>query len=230
MKTDRNLSTRNSIVCCLLLFSCSVLIPTSASAQPVSAEDLNTTWSFYGKGLSKVERGMLYMREDPGSLGVMMVSPQAYPANVTVRYEIMPMTAASVCVFVLSASDKGEGAQVTLPVGYDGSMGHWIQNTENYFFAFHNASHNRPPFIRRFPERTAIGEYSQNIMSSGKFHTIEVGRKNDRVWLEINGQRIIEGTDANPLGPGHLAFRIRGLSEEPASCLIKNVVIDIQEE
>ncbi len=216
---------RNSLKLGVLAMAAYALLSTSARAESVSADDLDTTWNFHGMGLKKAERGMLYMEEAPGSQGVMIVSPEPYPANIQVTYEVMPMTAASVCVLVLSASDSGDGTSLTLPADYDGSMGHWIQNIKNYFFAFHNASHNRPPFARRFPEKTLIGEHPKNVMMSGKFHTIEAGRQNGKLWLKIDGKLVIEGRDPDPLGPGHLAFRIRGLSEAPASCLIRNVVI-----
>lgn len=210
---------------CLLCLFCGTIAALTTTAETVSPEDLAENWKFYGAGVAKAERGMFYMKESPGSQGVMIVSPTAFPEDVVVRYEIMPMNAASVCVVVMSASDIGDSTTVSLPADYDGSMGHWIGNTENYFFAFHNASHARPPFVRKFPDRSLIGEHSANVMMNGRFHTIEAGRKGGKVWLEIDGKRIIDGTDDNPIGSGHLAFRIRGLSEETAACLIKNVVI-----
>ncbi|MEX0332411.1 MAG: hypothetical protein AB3N64_13400 [Puniceicoccaceae bacterium] len=198
----------------------------SAFAESISVEELNSGWAFYGNGIRKAERGMLYMKESPGSLGVMLVSPDAYGEAVTVKYEIMPLTAASVCVLVMSASDPGDALTLNLPDNYDGSMGHWINSTENYFFAFHNASHNRFPFAIRFPERKLIDEHQESVMTNGKFHEVEVGRKDGKIWLKIDGKTIVEGVDEDPLGAGYLAFRIRGLSEEPAACLIRKVRIE----
>lgn len=206
-------------------FLCTLSGMVTAYAESVSVEELNSEWAFYGNGIRKVERGMLYMKESPGSLGVMLVSPDAYGENVTVKYEVMPMTAASVCVLVMSASDPGDATTLSLPDDYDGSMGHWINSVENYFFAFHNASHNRFPFAIRFPERTLIDEYHESVMTTGKFHELEVGRRDGRIWLKIDGKIIVEGIDEDPLGSGFLAFRIRGLSEEPAACLIRKVRI-----
>ena len=207
-------------------FAKTVLELISAPAEPVPVEELDSQWKFYGKGIKKVERGMFYMKESPESLGVMLVSPEAYGANVTVKYEIMPMTAASVCVLVMSASDPGHASTLTLPEDYDGSMGHWINSVENYFFAFHNASHNRFPFAIRFPEKKLFDEHHENVMTNGKFEEVEAGRKNGNIWLKIDGKTIVEGIDEDPLGAGYLAFRIRGLSEEPAACLIRDVVIE----
>jgi hypothetical protein len=46
------------------------------------------------------------------------------------------------------------------------------------------------------------------------------------MWLRINDELIFEGKDADPLAGGHLAFRLRGISGEPASCLIRNLTVD----
>lgn len=197
----------------------------SLFAEPVPIHELDTEWKFHGSGTKKSERGMLYMKEAPGSLGVMLVSPEAYGEGVLLEYEIMPMTAASVCVAILAASDPGEASTLSLPDDYDGSMGHWINSVENTFFAFHNASHNRFPFAIRFPESKLIAEYHENVMTNGKFHKVEIEKGHGRVRLTIDGQLIVDGIDEEPLGSGYIAFRIRGLSEEPAACLIRNVKI-----
>jgi hypothetical protein len=201
-----------------------------AHAGKVSVEDLNSTWAFYGIGSRRTQGEMFYMREDSDSKGVMIVSPEAFDRDVTVRYEIMPMSAASVCVVILSASDAGDGRSLTLPPDYDGAMGHWIQNVNNYFFAFHNAAHDRTPFAVRFPAKVDVGQHGENVMRSGEFHTVEAGRHQDRLWLKINDELILEGQDAEPLAGGHLAFRLRGISGEPASCLIRNLTIDTVEK
>lgn len=212
--------------CVVLLLT--ILGLSIASAKSVSVEDLDSVWNFHGKGIKKAERGMLYMKESPGSLGVVLVSPEAYGPNVTVTYEIMPMSPASVCVVILSASDTGDGSTLSLPKNYDGSMGYWINSVENYFFAFHNAAHNRFPFAIRFPEKELIAEYHQNVMTNGKFHKVEAGRRDGKIWLKIDGRIVVDGNDEDPLGLGYIAFRIRGLSEEPAACLIRNVALESQ--
>jgi hypothetical protein len=44
--------------------------------------------------------------------------------------------------------------------------------------------------------------------------------------MSVDGKLLFEGVDENPLGGGHVALRIRGISEETASCLIRNVRIE----
>lgn len=196
------------------------------AAEQVSAEDLVANWDFYGKGVRKVERNMFYMKEDNGSSGVMIVSPGNYGENFVLTYEIMPMTAASVLVVLMSASDDGTGQSLTLPNDYDGNAGPWVRDIDNYFFAYHNASHNVTPFINRFPATGRLAEYPENIFEVGKFAEVEIHRKGGKLEISVNGELILKAEDPKPLGPGHLAFRIRGLSEEPAACLIRNVSIE----
>ena len=195
-------------------------------AEQVSAEDLVSSWNFYGKGLRKVERNMFYMKETHGSSGVMIVSTEAYSENFVLTYEVMPMTSASVLVVLMSASDHGKGKSLTLPDDYDGNAGPWVREIDNYFFAYNNASHNVTPFINKFPDTGRLAEYPENILEVGKFAKVEIRRSGSKLSVSVNGNVILETVDPEPLGPGHLAFRIRGLSEEPAACLIRNVVIE----
>lgn len=194
-------------------------------AEPVSAETLAEVWDFYGDGLRKAERGMFYMRENYGSSGVMIVSPEAYGQDFTLEYEVMPMTAASVLVVLMSASDSGDESSLTLPANYDGSARPWLSNIESYFFAYHNAAHNVTPFINRLPGPVRLATYPVNLFETGKFSEIRIARQSGRLVVRVDNELFMEANDPQPLGPGFLAFRIRGLSEEPAACLIRNVVV-----
>jgi hypothetical protein len=178
-------------------------------------------------GVVRHQNRMLFLQETEESNGVGVMSPEAYGENVILRYEIMPMTPASVCVAILSASDKGDGQSLTYAEDYDGSMGMWSQSTQNYFFAFHNQAHDSKPFIRRFqPEFTQFALADENVMHAGKFYVVEVGRNGGKLWLEVDGVRLMEGEDPSPLGGGHIGFRIRGINGMIAACLIRNVSIE----
>ena len=202
-----------------------ILAPPVA-AEHVSAEDLVSSWSFYGKGLRKEERNMFYMKEDYGSSGVMIVSAETVGENFVLKYEIMPMTSASVLVVLMSASDHGKGKSLTLPDDYDGNAGPWVREIDNYFFAYNNASHNVTPFINKFPATGRLAEYPENIFEVGKFAKVEIHRNGSQLKVSVNGDVILAAEDPKPLGAGHLAFRIRGLSEEPAACLIRNLSME----
>jgi hypothetical protein len=211
-----------------LLFStviCALSI-LSAAAETVSATDLGEKWPFYGKGVSTVRGELFYMREANDSVGAILISPESYKGDVILRYEIMPMSAASVCVALLGATDAGKAETLTIPEGYDGNMGLWINSMDNYFFAFHNAAHDRPPFLKRFPANERLVMADKNVMRAGAFYSIEAGRKGTKLWFKVDGEKVFETEDPNPLTSGHIAFRIRGIDYEPAACLIRNVTIE----
>lgn len=210
----------------LLNLATVLFLGTTVNAESIPTETIANTWNAHGEGVVRYQNRMLFMEEAEETSGVMVVSPEAYPANVTLRYELMPLNAASVCVAILSASDEGDGASLTLPDDYDGSMGVWVREIQNYFFAFHNMAHDRTPFLVRFPDGGQLAEHDENVIRNGEFHTIEVGRKDGKLWMSVNGKMLFEAEDAEPLGPGHLAFRIRGINGQTAACLIRNVSVE----
>jgi len=202
-----------------------LLIGVTVSAEEISTETIADAWTSYGQGVVRYQNRMLFLQEAEDSKGVGVVSPEAYGENVVVRYELMPMNPASVCVAVLSASDDGESGKLTIPEGYDGNGGFWFREAHNYFFAFHNMAHDREPFVVRAGGGGQIAEADANVMQAGVFHTVEVGREGGKLWLSVDGKRLLEGEDADPLGGGHVGFRIRGINGQAAACLIRNVSI-----
>jgi len=214
----------------MLLIAVVAAASMAVEAQQFTPDDLNT-WSFYGQGTKLVEsHNSFFMKEDPAqSEGVMIVSPESYGENVVVSYDVMTLTPASVLVAILSASNPGEDEELTIPENYDGSMDFWINDVESYFYAFRNGPHNFTPFIRKYPvpegQDPALVSYEKNIMHPGVFYTVEMGRKGNKLWLKVDGKKILETTDKNAFGGGHVAFRIRGTAGEYAACLIRNVEI-----
>ncbi|WP_430933434.1 DUF6250 domain-containing protein [Saccharicrinis sp. 156] len=205
------------------------ILPTCLNGQVITPEELNS-WPFYGQGTKLVEsHNMFFMKEAKESNGVMIVSPESYGADVVVKYDIMTLTPASVLVAILSASNPGKDASLSIPENYDGSMKLWIEDVESYFYAFRNGPHNYTPFIRKYPapkgQDPALVSYEKNIMHPGVFYSIEIGRKKDVIWLKLDGEKILETTDKKAYGGGHFAFRIRGTAGEYAACLIRNVEV-----
>lgn len=193
--------------------------------QPIGPETL-LAWPTYGIGKVQGFGGRaVIMTEAEDSKGVVMVSPQRYGPKVILRYDSLTLRPASVLVAILSASSaSGEGGPA-LPEDYDGAIGPWVGPNPNYFFAFHNAPHNRRPFVNRVADGQAqlLAEADRYHMQTGQWHEIEVGRWDDRLWLEIDGARVLDVVDDQPLGAGHLALRIRGTGPEIASAMIRNV-------
>jgi hypothetical protein len=201
----------------------------------VSAQDRESVkqfekWTSYGRGTSQLEgHGQWLLKEDPaGSKGVGLISSSSYSDKVVLRYEVMALTPATVLVALVSASDNGETSELTLPENYDGDISQWQAASDSYFFAFHNAAHNFPPFVRRFDEgtgRVMLDMAKKNVMHVGKYYQVEVGRDGAKLWLKINGKNILKTKDPQPYSGGHLGIRIRGTATEYAACLIKNVEI-----
>lgn len=202
-----------------------LLTGVTVSAEEISTETIANTWTSYGLGVVRYQNRMLFLQEAEDSKGVGVVSPEAYGQNIVLRYELMPMNPASVCVAVMSASDDTTGEALTIPEDYDGSIGLWMRDSHNYFFAFHNMAHDRTPFLVRSAGGGQIAEAEDNVMRAGVFHTVEVGRDGTKLWLSVDGQRLFEGEDPDPLGGGHVSFRIRGINGRAAACLIRNVSI-----
>lgn len=208
----------------VLFIGCASLL-SSLRAEAVSTEVIAETWSTYGQGVVRHQNRMLFLQEAEGSKGVGVMSPDAYGENVVLRFDVMPMNPASVCVAILSASNQKGGALV-IPAGYDGSLGLWTRDTDNYFFAFHNMAHDRTPFLVRFPEGGQLAEHEKNVMQAGVFYRVEVGRAGGKLWMTVDGKKLFENNDAHPLAGGHAGFRIRGINGMAAACLIRNVSIE----
>jgi len=192
----------------------------------ISAEDLGS-WDFWGMGKAFASGGGAFcMTENDSTLGAVMVSPVSYDGDVIVRYKTLALTSATVLVFMHSATDVGS-EKLTIPTGYNGNMGMWVNEKDNYFYAFRNAPHNFPPFLRKYPVPggDAIAMANENFMLPGVYYDIEIGRVGNKLWLNVDGENIFETKDESVLSGGHLAFRIRGTAGFKAACLIKDVEI-----
>lgn len=212
----------------LLFAATMLLVCTLTNAQSRESVKQLEEWTFYGEGTRLLEgHGQCLLKEKPeSSKGVGLISPKSYSTEVVMRYKAMALTPATVLVAILSASKQGESTELTLPENYDGTINYWSGGCENYFFAFHNAAHNMPPFVRRFDdERIMLDIAKKNVMHVGKYYTIEVGRKENIIWLKIDGKTILKYKDPKPYSGGHLGLRIRGTGGEYAACLIKDFEI-----
>lgn len=191
----------------------------------VSADEL-VNWTLVGKGEVAKHGAQVSLQESDDSKGIMLVSPDAYSNDIIVRYKVMALTPATVLVALLSASDEGASADLTIPEDFDGSLGLFTGEKENYFFAFKNAPHNVTPFVRKSPYAgKTLGSAKENSMIAGVYYDIEIGKKKDKLWLSVDGKKIIEARDKDPLDGGHLALRIRGTAGFKAGCLIKDLEV-----
>ena len=192
----------------------------------ISLDEL-LNWTVLGKGKVEKSGSQVAMQESDDSKGIMLVSPDFYDNDMVVRYKVMALTPATVLVALLSVSDIGESEGLTIPENFDGSLGLFLNERENYFFAFKNAPHsNKAPFVRKSPNASeALGSASENTMIAGVYYDVEVGKHKGKLWLAVNGEKFFEVEDENPLQGGHVALRIRGTAGFKAGCLIQDLEI-----
>lgn len=196
--------------------------------ENISVTDL-TAWSFYGKGKAYPDKGhnQFCVTESDESVGAMIVSPKPYIGDVIVRYGTLALTPATVLVVLLSISDLGETTSLTIPAGYDGNNEFWLKNTENYFFAFRNASHNLAPFLRKWPipGRESLAVAKKDVMLPGVYHEVELGCVKNEIWLKVDGNTLFKTKDTSALKGGRIAFRTRGIDGFKGAFLMKDLRI-----
>jgi hypothetical protein len=191
----------------------------------VSSNELSN-WNVLGKGKVEKSGSQIAMQESDDSKGIMLLSPDVYDNDVIVRYKAMALTPATVFVAVLAASDEGESEDLTIPDDYDGNFNFWTKEIENYVFAFKNAPHGVTPFIIKSPNvKQNLAIASENTMIAGVYYDIEVGKYQGKLWLAIDGKKVLEAEEKEPWGRGHVALRIRGTAGFKAGCLIKDLEI-----
>lgn len=197
--------------------------------HPVSIPELQK-WHFYGQGELLNLGGQICLKEADNSNGVMLISPHSFGKDVIVKYQVMSLTPATVLVTMLNISDPGNTTDLSIPDDYDGSMNLWSNQKQNYFFAFKNAPHGVNPFVRRNPgSKAPLVSGERDLMVSGIYFDVEVGKVGNNLWLSIDNQLIFEAEDNIEISGGRLAFRIRGTAGFNAGCLIRNVAIFTKE-
>ncbi|MCB9287792.1 MAG: hypothetical protein H6560_10790 [Lewinellaceae bacterium] len=193
--------------------------------KEIAIDELKT-WQLLGHGEVSSWANQLSLKESDDSKGVMLLSPEIYQQDVIIRYSVMALTHATVVVTMLSVSDTGKSTELAIPDDYDGNIGLWYNEKENYFFAFNNAPHNRTPFIRKNPNaEKALVMADRNHMQSGIYYRIEIGIKDGSIWLKIDDKEILNGYDEKLLEGGRIAIRLRGTAGFKAGCLIKEMTI-----
>lgn len=193
--------------------------------EKVSAAELKD-WEIWGQGEVLAIGDQTCLKEDDETKGVMLISPKTYKGDVVLKFKVLGLTAASVVAVVLSGSDPGESAALTIPENYDGDFSLWYNEKENYFFAFKNAPHGLTPFVRRNPTPGEIlASAPDNVMVAGVYYDVELGRKNDQLWLSVNDEEVFRVEDKKPLSGGHVALRIRGTAGFKGACLVKDLAI-----
>lgn len=203
----------------------------AAKEYIAEAEGNLKEWELLGTGklVFNEDENAFMLSETAGSVGVTLVSPDRYDTDVTVSFMAKPVTHASVNVVIINASDTTSGMDFHVPGDYDGGFGFWTEgNVQNYLFAFHNAAHDRLPFIVKCPGSAPIAEGEKHYMEPGRWQNVEITRRGTALSLKINGIAVVEGADRNSengLPGGRICLRLRGTQDGLASCLFRNIEI-----
>ena len=213
----------------VLLIILSMLVVLGFSQTQHVPTDSLIKWTFYGTGVAKIDHQQVYLKEYPNSVGVTLLSPKKYSGNVVMRYKLMPLTAATVCVAMLNIHNQNN-YDLAMPNYYNGYVQFWTQESSGYFLAFHNLAHNQTPFVRRCDlingTNDKLQSATQNAMIENRYYEVEVGKNGKRIWLKVDNNIVLDIEDeGKTFEKGYLALRIRGTADELASCLIKDLEI-----
>lgn len=226
----------NFFIPVLLLLGCSpgttteqeqvgIRIDDTYTIEEFTADDL-MEWEFHGMGTVAKQGSQLLLSESEGSKGVILVSPSSYGKNIIVSYDVMTLTPASVLVVMLSSSNT-ESQSLEIESDYDGSLSTLRDLVSFYMIAFHNAPHNRFPFINKYPKEggNKLQEAEKTFMHPGIYYHIDVAQEGDNISLFIDGRKVLDVVDTESLPGGKFVFRARGTGHLSASCLIRNLKI-----
>ncbi len=197
---------------------------TAYAEQPIS---LDKDWSLIGDGFTAQVDNATLLAEYPGSKGIMLVSPDRYGPNVSLRFEVLPLNPESVLVAMVGASQTDQSPR--FPEGYDGGINHILSKVNCYFFAFHNSAHNRTPFVRQHPFSPGTSQelaITNDAVLSQRWHQIEITvQENGRLQMSVDGSLILSASSENVLESGSIILRVRGTKTHTASALFRNIVI-----
>jgi len=204
----------------------------SVIEETVDIETL-AKWHFLGFGEVTVDREENAVRcaEYKGSKGVTLLSPDSYNTRyLAISFRVKPETFESVIIVMHSISDTRSGGAILIPENYDGGFEYWTRDVQNYVCAFHNKAHDSVPYICRNPGMNILAKTDTLSVTEGEWHDVQIGRDGPRLWLEVDGTMVVEGTDSESemLPGGSIAFRLRGTADGVASALFKDVYISLQ--
>lgn len=198
----------------------------------ITPEELSQ-WKTLDKGKSTLKDGALIIEETAGANGYFLISPQRYQGDYVVRYKVKAISESSVLITLFSASQKDNADELTLPASDSTApkLWEWRSNMQHYNLTFNNRSHNYKPFFFKNLSPNSRGFYQtlpENVAVVGQWYDVEIGKKGGHLWFKLNGDTFFDVEDCNPLGDGHLIFRISGTTGDKtilAKAAIKDIVI-----
>ena len=199
-------------------------------ARPVAipAADL-AKWSLFGAGtISLTAENSIVLTEGENSEGIVLLSPNKFPADLVLRYKVRPNQFEGVLLALLCVSPL-QGNIISVPDGYRGAMNFWNgpdSAVYNFLFAFHTGYHQPMAFLNRNPGEGSLNRQTDQAKEQ-RWYEVEAGRRGSHVWLKIDGTLLLESNDSEnaALPAGRAGFRLRGPGDGSFSAEIKDVEI-----
>lgn len=190
-------------------------------------------WKTLDKGKSTIKDDALIIEETEGANGYFLISPKSYKGDYTIRYKVKALSESSVLIALFSASQKDNVNELILPPNDSKpeEFWKWRSNMQHYNITFNNKSHNYKPFFLKNLSPNSRGFYEtlpDNIAEVGQWYDVEIGKKGEHLWFKLDDKTFFDMEDCNPLGDGHLIFRISGTTGDKtilAKAAIKDIVI-----
>jgi lysophospholipase L1-like esterase len=184
-------------------------------------------WPIFGAGtVAATQENLIVLTEGKDSEGVVLLSPEEFPANIVLRFKIRPNQFEGVLMAMLCASPL-QGDAISVPEGYKGAMGFWNgpkAEVRNFLFAFHTGYHQPMAFLNRNPGEGGLNRHTDPAAEQ-RWYEVEVGRRESRVWLKIDGEVALESNEPGNarLPAGRVGFRLRGPGDGSFFATIKDV-------
>jgi len=203
-------------------------VPSAATVHRIKPSTL-AEWPVLGRGAVSVVDGTLQLTESADSAGVVLLSPNAYPRDLRLSFEVQPLQFEGVCVVLLHASAL-DGGRVQAPEGYDGAWSFWTADeasVQSYAIAFHTDFHQPKAFLRKNPGFVELQARRDRAIGE-QWHEIVIVRRGDRIRLEIDGETVLDAVDDvdDPLPGGQVGLRLRGPGDGSFSARYRKLRIE----
>lgn len=215
-----------------MLYNCG---QTNPNQELISPEQLSN-WQTFDKGKSTVEDNMLIVEETDGSDGYFMISPNFIKKDFILTYKVKALSESTVLINLFSVTQDQADETFLLPpkTSTPQEVWQWRTKMKHYNITFNNRSHGIKPFFFKNNSPYSRGFHENlpgNIMEVGEWYSVELGKKDDRLWFKLNDKTYFNVEDCNPLGEGRLIFRISGTTGENvilAKAAYKDIVISYE--
>ncbi len=165
------------------------------------------------------------------SKGLMFVSEQILPDSYRLSFDFQTNNDQGVLVLLL-AFDKVNDTGVVVNDDYDGNWAYFRDGDmhQAYAIALHTHAHQPNTFIRKIPGFTLLAQTHDPFETRGasQWNTFIVEKRGGNLKLILDDEQLLIETNDfmdEPLGKGHLAFRLSPAEKEPFVVHYRNLQI-----